>query len=310
MENWDLLIIGAGAAGLAAGIYGSRSGLKTVIIEEKLAGGTTSDAPTVANYPGFPLIPGGELADKMVTHCKKTGATIRELETVTGLTLSGEKKIVKTNRAEYEAGAVIIASGAHYREIGVKGEKEFKGRGVSYCGVCDGPFFKGKNVVVVGGGNSACTTTLYLSGLAAQVIVAHRRESLRAEDVLVKDIESKGNVKFYWNNQIQEIKGNNIVKSIVLSNVKTGEVTEVPVDGVFVQIGESPNSQVAKESGVAVDEAGHIKIDIRQQTNVPGVYAAGDVTNHPVMQIGTAVGQGITAALEAYSYIRRPYYRK
>jgi len=310
MENWDLIIIGAGVAGLAAGIYGSRSGLKTLIIEEKTAGGTTADAPIVENYPGFPSVSGAELADKMVLHCKKTGVIFRELEAVTGLDLKGEKKIVKTARTEYEAVAVIIASGAHYREIGVKGEKEFRGRGVSYCGVCDGSFFKGKRVLVVGGGNSACITTLYLSGLAAQVFVVHRKDAFRAENALVKDLESKVNVEVLWNMEVKEIVGDKVVTKAELSNVKTGETMELPVDGVFVQIGESPNSQVAKESGVEVEEGGCIKIDIHQKTNMPGVYAAGDVTNHPVMQIGTAVGQGITAALEAYSYIRRPYYRK
>ncbi len=140
--------------------------------------------------------------------------------------------------------------------------------------------------------------------------VVHRREAFRAENALVKDIESKTNVKTYWNTEVKEIKGNKVVTSVVLSNVKTGEATEVPVDGVFVQIGASPNSQIAKDAGVEVDEAGRIKIDLRQQTNIPGVYGAGDVTNHPVMQVGTAVGQGITAALEAYSYIGQPYYRK
>jgi thioredoxin reductase (NADPH) len=310
METWDLVIIGAGAAGLAAGIYGARSGLKTLIIEEKMAGGTTADAPVVENYPGFPQVSGAELAEKKVVHAKKAGAIIHELETVTTLDLKGEKKIVKTSRAEYEATAIILASGAHYREMGVKGEKEFRGRGVSYCGVCDGPFFKGKKVFVVGGGNSACITTLYLSGLAAEVTVVHRREVFRAEDALVKDIGSKGNVKVYWNSEVKEIKGEKVVKTVVLYDTKTGETKELPVDGVFVQIGESPNSQLAQESGVDVEEDGSIKIDINQRTNIPGVYAAGDVTNHPVRQIGTAVGQGITAALQAYGYIRRPYYRR
>jgi thioredoxin reductase (NADPH) len=157
MESWELIIIGAGAAGLAAGIYGARSGLKTLIIEEKMAGGTTSDAPVVENYPGFSQISGGELAEKMTLHCKKAGVTIHELETVTALDLTGERKIVKTSRTAYEANAIIIATGSHYREIGVKGEKEFRGRGVSYCGVCDGPLFKGKHVLVIGGGNSAAT---------------------------------------------------------------------------------------------------------------------------------------------------------
>jgi thioredoxin reductase (NADPH) len=303
MENWDLIIIGAGAAGLAAGIYGARSGLKTLIIEEKTSGGTTGDAPIVENYPGFIQITGAELAEKQVLHAKKTGATIHELETVTSLYLNSEKKTVKTTRSEYEANAVIIASGAHYREIGVKGEKEFRGKGVSYCGVCDGPFFKGKRVLVVGGGNSACITTLYLSGLAAEVFVAHRREVFRAENTLVKDLESKGNVQVLWNTEIEEIKGEKKVSTVVLFDAKTGETKELAVDGVFVQIGEAPNSQLAKESGVEVSEENFIKIDIHQRTNIPGVFAAGDVTDTQEKQISVAVGQGALAALSAYKYL-------
>ena len=310
MENWDLIIIGAGAAGLAAGIYGARSGLKTMIIEEKMAGGTTSDAPVVENYPGFSQINGGELAEKMTLHCRKTGVTIRELEAVTGLELQGDRKIVKTSKAAYEANALIIATGSHYREIGAIGEKEFRGRGVSYCGVCDGPLFKGKRVLVVGGGNSAAITTLYLSGIVAEVMVAHRREAFRAEEAYVKDIASKKNVQVFWNTEVKEIKGEKVVNKVLLFNNKSGEVKELAVDAVFVQVGEAPNSQLAQESGVEVNEHGYVKIDMFQRTSVSGVYAAGDVTNHPVKQVGTAVGQGITAALEAYGYVRRPYYRK
>jgi thioredoxin reductase (NADPH) len=310
MERWELIIIGAGAAGLAAGIYGARSGLKTLVIDEKLAGGTAADAPLVENYPGFSQVTGGELAQKMVLHCKKAGATINEIETVTALDLTNERKIVKTTRAEYEATAIIIATGSHYREIGVKGEKEFRGRGVSYCGVCDGPFFKGKRVLVIGGGNSAATTTLYLSGIAAEVVVTHRRDAFRAEETLVKDIISKENVKIFWNTEVKEIKGEKLVNKVVVYHNKAGETKEVEVDAVFVQIGEAPNSQVAREAGLGVDAHGYIKTDVFQITNIVGVYAAGDVTNHPVKQVGTAVGQGITAALEAYSYIRRPYYKR
>jgi thioredoxin reductase (NADPH) len=310
MENWDVIIIGAGSAGLAAGIYAVRSGLKTLILDEKFAGGTISDAPTVVNYPGFAEISGGELAEKMTSHCRKLGATIHDLEPVTELELTGEKKIVKTSKATYEAKAIIFSTGSHYKEIGVKGEKEFRGKGVSYCGVCDGPFFKGKKVLIVGGGNSACITTLYLSGIASQVTVTHRRQAFRAEESLVTDIASKGNVNILWNTEIQEIKGDRQVKAVILKNNLTQQITELSVDAVFVQVGEAPNSQIAKASGIEIDEHGYIKIDIRQQTNLPGVFAAGDVTNHPVKQVGTAVGQGITAALEAYSFIRRPYYRK
>jgi thioredoxin reductase (NADPH) len=246
----------------------------------------------------------------MVLHCRKTGATIRELETVIALDLKGEKKIVRTARSTYEAAAVIIASGSHYREIGVKGEKDFRGRGVSYCGVCDGPFFRNKRVLVVGGGNAALATALYLSDIAAEVIVAHRRDAFRADEALVKDAASRKNIKALLSSEIREIKGEKVVNKVVLFDSKAGTAKELAVDGVFVQVGEAPNSQIAREAGVEVDEHGYIKIDMFQRTSVAGVYAAGDVTNHPVKQVGTAVGQGITAALEAYSCIRRPYYRR
>ena len=310
MESWELIIIGAGAAGLAAGIYSARSGLKTLIIDEKLAGGTVADAPVVENYPGFTQISGGELAQKMVFHSKKAGAVIHEIESVISLDLVDELKIVKTNKASYEAATLIIATGSHYREIGVKGEKEFRGRGVSYCGVCDGPFFKGKRVLVVGGGNSAATTTLYLSGIAAEVIVVHRRDAFRAEDALVKDIGSKENVQVFWNTEVREIKGDKLVNDVVLYNKTTKVTKEISIEAVFVQIGEAPNSRIAHEAGVQVNEHGYIITDVFQRTSLAGVFAAGDVSSHPVKQVGTAVGQGITAALEAYGYVRRPYYRR
>jgi len=310
MESWDLIIIGAGAAGLAAGIYGARSGLKTVILEEKMAGGTTADAPLIENYPGFQRISGIELAQKMAAQCRSADVTIHEFEKVLSLDLKGEKKIVKTNKTTYEAKAVIIASGSHYREIGVSGEKEFRGRGVSYCGICDGPLFKDKRVLVVGGGNSAVMTALYISEIASEVKVAHRREAFRAEDALVKALEAKKNVEILWSTEVKEIKGEKLVNKVILLNKKTGETKELPVDGVFVQVGEDPNSQLAKEAGVEVNEDDYIIVDAQQRTNIAGVYAAGDVTNHPVKQVGVAVGQGLTAALEANGYVRRPYYYK
>jgi thioredoxin reductase (NADPH) len=310
MESWELIIIGAGAAGLAAGIYGARSGLKTLIIDEKLAGGTASDAPVVENYPGFPQINGSELAEKMVFHCKKVGATVHEVETVVNLGVEGQRKIAKTSRGVYEARAIIVATGSHYREIGIKGEKELRGKGVSYCGVCDGPFFKGKRVLVIGGGNSAASTALYLSGIAAKVIMIHRRYTLRAEEALVKDLSSKKNLQVFLNTEAREIKGEKLVTEVALRDNSTGETRNIAVDAVFVQIGEIPNSQIAREAGLEINKHGFIKTDLFQRTSIAGVYAAGDVTSHPVKQIGTAVGQGITAALEAYEYIRRPYYRR
>ena len=310
MESWDLIIIGAGVAGLAAGIYAARSGLKTLVLEEKMAGGTTAEAPLVENYPGFQSISGVELTQKMLAQCRSTGVIIREFEKVLSLDLMGEKKIVKTNKTTCEAKAVIIASGSHYSEIGVPGEREFRGRGVSYCGICDGPLFKGKWVLVVGGGNSAAITALYMADIASEVKIVHRRNAFRAEEALVKALKEKANVEVLWKAEVKEIKGEKLVNKATILDRKTGETKELVVDGIFVQIGEAPNSQEAKEAGISVDEDGYIIVDIRQRTNIAGVYAAGDVTNHPVKQIGTAVGQGITAALEAYGYIRRPYYYK
>lgn len=310
MESWKLIIIGAGPAGLAAGIYGVRSGLKTLIIEEKMAGGKAADAPIIENYPGFQSIKGIELMQRMMAHCRSAGATIHEFESVIGLDLKAEKKIVKTSRASYEANAVVIASGSHYRELGVAGEKEFRGRGVSYCAICDGPLFSGKRVLVVGGGNSAVATALYLAGMATEVKIAHRREEFRAAEASVNDLRSKKNVEIMLNTEIKEIKGEKTVNKIILFNNKTEETREIPIDGVFIQVGEAPNSQLAKEAGVEVNDEGYIKVDALQRTNIPGVYAAGDVTDHPVKQIGTAVGQGIIAALEAYSFIKRPYYKR
>jgi len=310
MEVFDLIIIGAGASGITAGIYGVRSGLKTLILEEKNAGGTIAETPLIENYPGFQKISGMELAQRLTAHAKSAGVAIHEFENVTGLDLKNETKVVKTGKAEYGAKALIIASGSHYRELGVPGEKEFQGRGVSYCGVCDGPFFKDKHVLVAGGGNSAVTTALYIAGLASEVKVAHRRSEFRAAEALVEDLKAKKNVELLWNTEVKEIKGEKVVNKVVLFNNKTGKTVELLVDGVFVQIGEDPNSQLAKEAGIETDEDGYVKVDTLQHTNVPGVYAAGDVTNHPVKQVGTAVGQGMTAALEAYSFIRRPYYKK
>ena len=310
MEEWELVIVGAGPAGLAAGIYAARSGLKTLIIDEKMAGGTTADAPIVENYPGFLKITGGELAEKMVLQCKQVGVTFRELESATKIMIKGKNKFLETSKTTYNFKAIILATGSYYKTIGVKGEDKFKGRGVSYCGVCDGPLFKGKRVMVVGGGNTATTTTLYLSGIVSEVLVVHRRDTFRSEQALVNEIKSKNNVHIFWNTEIQEILGDKLVNSVLVVDNKTNKSKKLPVDAVFVQIGEAPNNQIAQNTGIELNNKGHIIVDFFQRTNLSGVYAAGDLTNHPVKQIGTAVGQGITAALEAYSYIKRPYYRK
>jgi len=310
MDDLELVIIGAGAAGLTAGIYAVRSGLKTVVLEEKLAGGTIADAPVVENYSGFKSVSGTELSQKMVTHAKAVGVKVNELEPVVNLDLNGEKKLVETQKAAYKARALIIASGSHYRQLGIPGEKEFRGRGVSYCGICDGPFFRGKHVLVVGGGNSAAMTTLYLAGIAADTKIVHRRAAFRCEEALTQSLKNMKNVEILLNTEIKEIQGDRVVQKVILLDKKTAETRELPVNGVFVQVGEDPNSQIAKEVGVTLDADDYIIVDAMQRTNLSGIYAAGDVTNHPVKQVGTAVGQGIIAALEAYGFIRKPYYHE
>lgn len=309
MEKWDLIIIGAGAAGLTAGIYGARSGLKTLVLEKQMPGGATAESPWIENYPGFSSISGQELIDKMVNHATKFGVQISQLESITELDVKGETKRGRTGKATYDASAVIITTGCHHRELGVPGEKEFSGKGVSYCALCDGAFFKGKKVVVVGGGNNAATSAQILAHLASNVKLIHRREQLRAEEIIMEDLR-KSNVEFLWNTEVKEIKGNNIVKSVIVFNNKTSETKEIEVNGVFVQVGEVPNSEFAKNAGIRADKEGYIVVDSQQRTNVPGIYAAGDVTINPVKQIGTAVGQAIVAVVDAFGYIRRPYYYK
>ena len=310
VKEWELVIVGGGAAGLTAGIYGARSGLRTLILEEKVPGGALTETPMIENYPGFPEgISGMELASKLVKQAERMGVEIHELEAVNRLDLNSAEKTVYTDKTAYVASAVILALGSTHKTLDVPGEEELRGRGVSYCAVCDGAFFRGKRVLVVGGGNSAAVSALYLSNLASEVWLVHRRDRLRAEEALVRNIRSRG-VKILWNTVVKEIKGKHQVESVVLLDNKTGKPSELKVDGVFIQVGEKPNSEIARRAGVNVDEEGYIIVDNRQRTNIPGVYAAGDVTTCPVKQIGTAVGQAIIAATEAFGYIRRPYYYK
>ena len=306
--DYDLIIVGAGPAGLTAGIYAARSGLKTLILEEKTPGGSAAEAPLIENYPGFiEGISGLDLANKMAEHAKSFGVQINELERAVKLGLLGESKVVKTDKNVYNASALIVSSGCHYRHLGVPGEEKLRGRGVSYCAVCDGPLFRGRELVVVGGGNSAARSALYLSDIASDVKLVHRRGALRAEEALIRDLKRR-EVNMILNTVVKEIKGEQIVKSVVLFNNKSGKTIEVEVDGVFIHVGEVPNSQVAKEAGVETDRPGFIAVDTRQRTNIEGVYAAGDVTSCPVKQIGTAVGQAIIAAVEAFGYVKRPYW--
>lgn len=309
MENCDLVIIGAGPAGLTAGIYAGRSGLRTLIVEEKTVGGQVAVSPWIENYPGFESITGYELVEKMATHCRKFGAQINEVEKAYSITVNHQEILVKTDKTTHMSKALIVAMGTHHRLLNVPGESKYQGRGVSYCALCDGAFFKGKKVIVVGGGNSAAASARYLANLAANVKLVHRRNQLRAEKASLEALK-RLKVEFLWDSEVLEIKGNGVVQGVTLRNNKTMEALEVDVDGIFVQIGEVPNTQLAKATGVELDEKGYIVVDVRQRTNIPGVFAAGDVTNRSVKQIGTAVGEAIVAATEAFGYAKRPYYYK
>lgn len=309
MEDWDLIIIGAGPAGLTAGLYAGRSGLRTLIVEEKTIGGQMAISPWIENYPGFESITGYELVEKMAEHCRKFGAQINEVEKAYSITVNHQEILVKTDKTSYTSKTLIVATGTNHRLLDVSGESKYQGRGVSYCALCDGAFFKGKKVIVVGGGNSAAASARYLANIAANVKLVHRRNQLRAEKAFLEALK-RLKVEFLWDSEISEIKGNGVVQRVTLRNNKTKEVQEVDVDGVFVQIGEMPNTQLAKATGVELDEKGYIIVDVRQRTNIPGVLAAGDVTNRSVKQIGTAVGEAIVAATEAFGYAKRPYFYK
>ena len=308
--EYDVIIIGAGPAGLTAGIYSARNGLRTLILEEKTPGGLAAEASLIENYPGFiEGISGFDLMNRMVEQAKRFKVQINELEGGIKLNLLGKKKTVKTEKNCYSTSTVIISSGCHCKHLNVAGEETFRGKGVSYCSVCDGPLFRGRRLIVVGGGNSAAMSALYLSNLASDVKLIHRREILRAEDAQIKDLKRRG-VKVMLNTEIDEIKGEQIVNCVVLLNKKTGKMIELPVDGVFIHVGETPNSRIAKDAGVDINKDGFVIVDAKQRTNIEGVYAAGDVTNCVVKQVGTAVGQAVIAAIEVYGFLKRPYYYK
>jgi len=297
---YDLIIIGAGPAGISAGIYAIRRGLKTVILEKASVGGQMLLTNEIENWPGFEMISGSDLAGRMESHVRKLGVEIRA-EEVIGMTLDKDVKKVTTRSGKHETKAIIIATGGQHRKLGIKGEDEFAGKGVSYCATCDAPFFKGKAVAVVGGGNIAAEDALYLSDIASKVYLVHRKESLRAEEAIQKRLKKKG-VEFVLNSEIEEISGDKFVNSIKLKNEKI-----LKVNGIFISIGIVPSTTMAKGAGVELDEKGYVKVNREQETNLAGVFAAGDATGG-VMQISTAIGEGCIAALSAYKYVKKPYW--
>lgn len=302
----DLLIAGGGPAGLTAGIYAVRSGLKTVIIERNALGGQVATTPVVENYPGFKQIPGKTLVDIMVSHALQYVQIFQGEEVLDVIT--GKPFEVTTNRRRFKVKTILLATGANHKHLNVPGESRLSGRGVSYCSTCDGPLFKGRNIVMVGGGNSAVTEALYLRHMGVKVTLVHRRDSLRAQDFLIRQLESSG-ISILWNTEITEIHGKDRVESIKLTNTKTNEISHLSVDGVFISIGYEPCVDLARKIGIALTPDGFIQKDEKHRTSISGIYSAGDVEGG-YKQIVTAAGQGSEAAMSIFEDIVNPYWNR
>ncbi|UCE12672.1 MAG: thioredoxin-disulfide reductase [Candidatus Heimdallarchaeota archaeon] len=300
-NKFDMVIIGAGPAGMAAAIYGSRMGWKTIVLDKEAVGGLAATTPIIENYPGFSEITGLEFAERLRKQAEKFGAEIRELVEVTEVKADQVPLEVVTTTGNFIAKVVIIATGTAHRHLNIPGEEEFEGKGVSYCATCDGPLYKAKKVAVVGGGNSAVTEALYLNNVVREVHLIHRRDRLRADESLQREILNNSNVNFVWDSVIEEIQGSETggVKKISIKNVKTEEISSLRVKAVFVAIGISPNNELAKKLGVELTEEGLIKVDSKQRTSIPRIYACGDITPGQG-QISVAVGEGTTAAISAF----------
>jgi thioredoxin reductase (NADPH) len=302
MSKYEVIIIGGGPAGLTAGLYTSRAGLKTLLVERGIFGGQIVNARQVDNYPGFPEgISGFELASLMHEQAIKYGLETMNA-TVTAIKPGGNYSII-TNDSNFEAEAVIIAAGSEYRKLEVPGEEELLGRGVSYCATCDGFLFRDLDVAVVGGGDTAITDALELSEHASKVYIIHRRDQLRAGQVLQQQALARPKLEPIWDSVVEEVIGDNKVSALSLRNVKTGEITKLEVAGVFVAIGFEPNSQYFADI-VELDKNGLIKTDELMATSAPGIFAVGDIRKNSPRQVAGAVGDGATAALSAFKYLR------
>jgi thioredoxin reductase (NADPH) len=301
----DLVVVGGGPAGLTAGIYAVRSGLRTAIVEREALGGQVATTPIVENYPGFTSVGGKTLVDIMVSHALQY-VQIFQGEAVIDVDV-GNPLTVATTRRKFKSRTLLLATGASHRHLNIPGEKRLAGRGVSYCSTCDGPLFKNKKVVMVGGGNSAVTEALHLFHMGIDVTLIHRRDKLRAQEFLAKQLFDN-HIPVLWDSEVKEIRGKERVTEIRIVNNTSGESTVMPIDGVFIAIGYEPAVELAKKLGLEISEDGYIQHDGKHRTNVPGIYSAGDVEGG-YKQIVTASGQGAEAAMTIFEDLINPYWQ-
>ncbi len=299
MQQFDIVIVGAGTAGLTAAIYALRAGKSVLVTEGESFGGQITSSPRVENYPGIAHISGSEFADNLVSQAMELGASV-ELESVDKI-VDGKIKTVITDSNSYSCKSVILATGARHRPLGVDGEEDLAGRGVSYCAVCDGAFYRGKNVAVVGGGDSALQSALFLSSYCKNVTLIHRRSEFRGEKALVKKIGEKENIKLLLNTQVIKLIGSDQLDGIKLAT-NNEEPHSIPMDGLFIAVGQMPNNEQFRNVA-ALDDYGYIVADESCQTRTPGVFTAGDCRTKSVRQLTTAAADGSVAALAACSYI-------
>ncbi|MDD2414798.1 MAG: thioredoxin-disulfide reductase [Eubacteriaceae bacterium] len=298
----DVMIIGGGPAGLSAGLYAARGMLDTVIIENGGMGGQIATTDAVENYPGAtPDVTGPQLAQRMREQCLQFGVTF-QTEAFKGFEKKGQTIAVTTDHGVHETKTLIIATGAQPRKLGCKGEDEHRGMGVSYCATCDANFFRNRHVAVVGGGDTAIEEALYLTKFASKVTVIHRRDQLRATRILADRAKSNAKLDIVWDSVVEEVAGDGIVQSVWLKNVKTGKITEMPVDGVFMFVGQAPQTQQVANQ-LTVDSRGYLVTDANMHTNIDGVFAAGDVREKSLRQAVTAAGDGAIAGVQAIRYI-------
>ncbi len=298
----DILIIGAGGAGLTAALYASRANLSTIVLEKLTPGGQIALTDIVENYPGFPEgVTGGEISMKMEEQAKRYGAVV-QYDEAKSISKNGSGFKVQTSKATIEAGAIIIATGAFYRQIGVPGEKELIGKGVSYCAVCDGAFFKNKEIVVVGGGDSAMQEGLFLTRFVNKLTVVHRRDSLRASAILQDRAKQNPKIKFIWDSVVEKVNGSGKVDGVQIKNLKTNQAQDFKTDGLFVFIGQDPATKFL-QGFVELDKLGYVVTKNGLETSVPGVFACGEVRAGAVKQLVSACGEGCEAALAAQAYV-------